>query len=230
MQLLVAHCAQTPRIGYTDEQQAFVVPPTVDVVRALYPRNWTPTILLILLSLGVQLWLTIADVVPVEAHIAWVVFWRLMYNVGLGALLHFQSNYRSLTKLYAYHTENKTCFGAILRRLAASGYRENAAAQAASPACLNAWFAYRQIVDVILFHDSFGFMFLCGKMMHWPSLNELQNPWLLARFAAGLVLFRFNYWAKVDAHRCIGDWAWYWEDFFYRCVCISVFFRHHEIF
>ena len=85
-----------------------------------------------------------------------------------------------------------------------------------APACLNAWFAYRHIVDVILFNDSFNFLFLCLKVMHWPRSFEELTPTLIAQFVAGLALIRLNFWAKVDAHRCIGDWAWYWEDFFYR--------------
>jgi phosphatidylethanolamine N-methyltransferase len=38
----------------------------------------------------------------------------------------------------------------------------------------------------------------------------------VAQYAIGLALGGFNYWAKVDAHRCIGEYCWYWGDFFYR--------------
>jgi phosphatidylethanolamine N-methyltransferase len=51
------------------------------------------------------------------------------------------------------------------------------------------------------------------KCFYWPtSIDGL----LIVQYSIGLALAGFNYWAKVDAHRCIGEYCWYWGDFFYR--------------
>ena len=64
------------------------------------------------------------------------------------------------------------------------------------------------IVDIILLNDSFNFLFVCLKLMRPPP--EEWTALVVAQYVIGLLLLPLNYWAKVDAHRCIGDWAWYW--------------------
>ena len=79
-----------------------------------------------------------------------------------------------------------------------------------APACLNAWFAYRHIVDVILFNDSFNFLFLCLKVMHWPrSLDELtptldaviqraKQQSVTTTICDGEVIYKDGKFTKVD--------------------------------
>jgi phosphatidylethanolamine N-methyltransferase len=39
---------------------------------------------------------------------------------------------------------------------------------------------------------------------------------VLGQYLIGFFLCIFNWWAKVDAHRCIGSYSWFWGDFFFR--------------
>jgi hypothetical protein len=52
--------------------------------------------------------LAVLRVLPIWVHVAIYFFWRLAYNVGLGALLHYQSHYRLMTKFYERHSRDKS--------------------------------------------------------------------------------------------------------------------------
>eukprot|EP00455_Lapot_gusevi_P050407 TRINITY_DN72_c0_g1_i1.p1 TRINITY_DN72_c0_g1~~TRINITY_DN72_c0_g1_i1.p1 ORF type:complete len:721 (+),score=200.99 TRINITY_DN72_c0_g1_i1:67-2229(+) len=204
------HSAQ--RIGYTDAQQSFVVPPTRSFVQTfVYPKNWSLPSLVVLSIMSVEAYLTFFGNMSMNFHIGLFFFWRLWYNVGLGLMLHYQSNYRSLTRLYEAHSKKNTLLGRTLRTLASAGYQQHNVDTA--PACLNAWFGYRHVVDLILVNDGWSYICLFIKSF---TLPETFGTVEIVQFALGLALVAFNFWAKADAHRCIGDFAWYWEDFFYR--------------
>lgn len=53
---------------------------------------------------------------------------------------------------------------------------------------------------------------------------------LLLQYSLGVFLMVFNYWAKVDAHRCIGEYCWYWGDFFYAKTLDLTFDGIFELF
>jgi hypothetical protein len=58
------------------------------------------------------------------------------------------------------------------------------------------------IVDVILVNDAFNFGFLCLKVMNgqWPTTwEQALDPFFVVRVVVGLVLIRFNVWAKVSS-------------------------------
>ena len=156
-----------------------------------------------------------------------VIGWRVMYNGGLGILLHAQSKNGWMVNVYKEQTEKRTKWGWVMEKMAESGYKGHCAKNA--PACLNAWLAWRHLVDFVLMNDAFNYVFLCWSEMDWNEPYNLimliyttggnvgwKNWLVFAQYLFGIFLCVFNYWAKIDAHRCIGDFAWYWEDFFYR--------------
>ncbi len=82
------------------------MPKTPDAVnfsfdpRQLTPADWIQrTCLLNVVFLFLPL--------PSWFFVAWFLFWRLCYNVGLGLLLHKQSNTQFLTDLYERITKSR---------------------------------------------------------------------------------------------------------------------------
>jgi hypothetical protein len=75
------------------------------------------------------------------------------------------------------------------------------------------WLTFRRVVDLILMCD---FVAYCGFAIACAGRPADEGLLIGAgRWTAGLILFFFNLWVKLDAHRVVKDYAWYWGDFFY---------------
>ena len=95
------------------------------------------------------------------------------------------------------------------------------------PTAFRAWLVYKNLVNVILINDGLNYLLLGVKCFHLPHTLS----WLvLLQYALGVFLALFNWWAKVDAHRCIGEFSWYWGDFFFRKEMTLTFDGIFELF
>ncbi|KAL2754511.1 hypothetical protein ACRALDRAFT_2109944 [Sodiomyces alcalophilus JCM 7366] len=211
--------------GRTPDGTVFTVPTTHDMVSQLLdprqPKNLSDVLVLAMLAsmIGAAYVLPWSLKRPVFALI--FLFWRASYNIGIGYLLTIQSQHRRLEtwatrwKLFEHpDTGNQPrpwLYAMLKRELEAKipvDYDFDKA-----PLQYNAWLVFRRVVDLILMCDFVSyclFAIICG---HRPD----GESFLLgaARWGMGIALVLFNLWVKLDAHRVVKDYAWYWGDFFF---------------
>lgn len=147
--------------------------------------------------------------------------WRASYNVGIGFLLNVQSNHRRLItwaqrwKLFEHPTSGnnpRPWLYKLLKRELEAKIPEDYKFEKA-PIEYNTWLVFRRVVDLILMCDFVSyclFAIICG---HTPDGEGVLMG--LSRWSLGIALVGFNLWVKLDAHRVVKDFAWYWGDFFY---------------
>ena len=148
-------------------------------------------------------------------------FWRCCYNVGIGYLLHIQSHHCRLVtwaKRLKLFVDPKTgdnphpkLYYFIKRELETKIPKDYKFEEA--PIQYNTWLVFRRIVDLILMSDFVSyclFAMACGGRPAGESIAMTAFRWF-----AGWILVGFNLWVKLDAHRVVKDYAWYWGDFFY---------------
>ncbi|TWU76605.1 phosphatidylethanolamine N-methyltransferase [Metarhizium rileyi] len=211
--------------GRTPEGTVFVVPTTHDMVSQLLdprqPKNLSDAFVLGILAslISVAYLLPPGWKRPIFAII--FLFWRGCYNVGIGVLLHIQSRHRRLitwAKRWKLFENPKTgnnsrpwLYYLLKRELEAKIPEDYDFEQA--PLEYNTWLVFRRVVDLILMCDFVSyclFAIVCG---HTPEGENIVVG--AARWTLGLALVGFNLWVKLDAHRVVKDFAWYWGDFFY---------------
>ncbi|KAK6909186.1 hypothetical protein I203_103203 [Kwoniella mangroviensis CBS 8507] len=84
------------------------------------------------------------------------------------------------------------------------------------PQEFNAWLMFRQLVDVVLLNDFVSYTCFAWSNLHFPTNHSV--PLHILRWAFGWSLILFNLWVKMDAHRVVKDYAWYWGDAFWMMV------------
>lgn len=126
------------------------------------------------------------------------------------------------------------------------------------PIDYNIWLMFRSIVDVILLNDVsksscrlfFFFFFTLANLLtflcrHFFLLQFVAYSLFafsctrlpaghsmflhVLRWIVGWGLIFFNLWVKMDAHRVVKDYAWYWGDCFFLCLQSLVFDGVYEI-
>jgi len=185
------------------------------------PKNITDILVLVIMALHMlALYLLPGNLKqPVFAVI--FIFWRGCYNAGIGYLLHIQSHYGRLVswarRMDLFENPNTGrnprpwLYRLIKRELEAKIPEDYKFEEA--PIEYNTWLVFRRVVDLILMCDFTSyclFAIACGTQ---PAEGLLIS---ISRWGTGILLVGFNLWVKLDAHRVVKDYAWYWGDFFYR--------------
>ncbi|KAF5008368.1 hypothetical protein FDECE_5352 [Fusarium decemcellulare] len=211
--------------GRTPDGTVFIVPTTHDMVSQLLdprqPKNFSDALVLSILGLHIlaAIFLPSGWKLPVFAVV--FLFWRASYNIGIGILLQIQSNHRRLVtwarrwKLFENPSTGNNprpwLYNLLKNELEAKIPEDYEFEKA--PIEYNTWLVFRRVVDLILMCDFVSyclFAIVCG---HTP---EGENVLIgFSRWAIGISLIGFNLWVKLDAHRVVKDFAWYWGDFFY---------------
>ena len=203
----------------------FTVPQTHDMVSQLLspsqPKNFSDVIVLAVLAIHILAAYFLPSSLRVPLFAILFLFWRGCYNVGIGYLLHIQSHHRRLVvwaKKSKIFVDPKTggnphpMLYKILKREMETKIPEDYKFEDV-PVEYNTWLVFRRVVDLILMCD---FVSYCLFAMACGGSPADENFGLtVLRWITGWILFGFNLWVKLDAHRVVKDYAWYWGDFFY---------------
>ncbi|KAI1293973.1 phosphatidylethanolamine N-methyltransferase, partial [Mortierella claussenii] len=206
--------------GVEDLGIFFRVPVTKDMVSELFDMSKRKSLfdVLTLVVMGVQilLFLTLPSTIKRWLFLILFVFWRAGYNAGLGYLLKLQSERRGLV---AWAKEK----GIFDKQRGSAWYdwlKEELSCKMGRdyqfetvPIEYNTWLLYRQLVDLILMNDFTSYVCFALSWLTFPAGSGFLSH--LLRWIGGLVLVLFNIWVKLDAHRVVKDFAWYWGDFFF---------------
>ncbi|KAK5085729.1 phosphatidylethanolamine N-methyltransferase [Lithohypha guttulata] len=206
--------------GRTPGGTVFVVPETKDMVSQLLspsePKNISDLLILaVLASMISLLWLPKATQVPTFGCL--FVFWRLSYNIGIGWLLRKQSKQQTLvrwarkSKLFGKpsateHPRLRAFIKSELEKKIVRNYDFDDA-----PLEYNTWLVFRRIVDLILMCDFTSYMLFAVASCSRPIGEFFLTT--ITRWIVAAILVAFNLWVKLDAHRVVKDFAWYWGVF-----------------
>jgi phosphatidylethanolamine N-methyltransferase len=208
--------------GRTSDDVFFEVPETHDMVRSLFDptlrKSYAEVLIFISLvaNVGVYRWLS-SQQARIYGFCALYAFWRLAYNLGIGLILYRQSNHNTLVNFAKRQGLFKHDNNTLLQKLT---HLEMKSKMGRSydvekyPIEFNTWIIFRQFVDLILMQDFTSYMFLVYTSGQNSVLS--QAPFLnYTRIILGSLMVLFNLWVKIDAHRVVKDYAWYWGDFFF---------------
>lgn len=178
-------------------------------------------VVLATLALHILVFILLPPTLRMQIFAAVFLLWRAGYNVGIGYLLHAQSRHR---RLVAWAKKSRifidpltgsnphpTLYNILKREMETKIPKDYKFEKA--PIEYNTWLVFRRLVDLILMCD---FVSYCLFAMACSGRPIGEGAALTAlRWTTGLGLFVLNLWVKLDAHRVVKDYAWYWGDFFF---------------
>jgi len=211
--------------GRTPDGTVFTVPHTEDMVSQLFdptqPKNISDVAIVVALGGQFLLMYLLPSSFRIPVFAVIFLFWRTCYNFGIGWLLHNQSHHKRLvnwarkTRIFENPDQGNNPYPLaykLLKREMETKIPKDYKFETA-PIEYNTWLLFRRVVDVILMSDFTAyclFALACGG-------RPMNEKWAMtaARWVGGAALVVFNLWVKLDAHRVVKDFAWYWGDFFY---------------
>ncbi|KAJ1992530.1 phosphatidylethanolamine N-methyltransferase [Dimargaris cristalligena] len=202
--------------------KVFQVPQTHDFITALFSVGRGKTtfdyVTLAVMGFQISLLFILPTYIKRPLFIALFLFWRGLYNGGLGYLLKQQSDRRQLVKWAQrrgwFHPQTGGAYYTALKHELSAKMGPDYDFDRV-PLEFNTWLLFRQLVDLILINDFVTY--LCFALSYFTIPEPTSTTFIqdLLRYAGGTFLLLFNLWVKVDAHRVIKDFAWYWGDFFF---------------
>ncbi|KAK4685779.1 phosphatidylethanolamine N-methyltransferase, partial [Tremellales sp. Uapishka_1] len=152
-------------------------------------------------------------------------FWRGAYDFGFAWVLRQQSEKKWIDKSlkrWGWLDVNSESGGEEGREWARWWKRELEMKMGEGykwegvPDEFNSWLIFRQLVDVVLLNDFVSYTCFAWSHLNFPANHSI--PMHIFRWVLGWSLIAFNLWVKIDAHRVVKDYAWYWGDAFWLMV------------
>jgi len=173
------------------------------------PKNLSDLFVLGVLAFHISLLFILPQQLLRPTLLGLFVFWRAGYNVGIGLLLKSQSTHKMLVhwaiKYKIFDKQAHPKLYALLDREISVKINSSDYDFAKAPIEYNTWLLFRRLVDLILMCDFISYVLFAYVCTEVPE----HKMWLHAtRWAAGAILFLFNVWVKLDAHRVVKDYAW----------------------
>ena len=210
----------------------FRVPQTYDVLSSIFdpkkPKSFLDVLVLAVLALQALLFAILPPTVRRLTCLVLFLFWRTAYDLGLGLLLHEQSERKGIItwakENHLFDSDYAPRRYAFIKRQLSSKMGDDYDFTKA-PAEYNTWLLFRMLVDLILVNDFVSYCLFAIAWTHFPK--EHGAFYHVLRWAAGWILVFFNIWVKIDAHRVVKDFAWCmncvsnipliedWGDFFF---------------
>lgn len=203
--------SSSPKQARTPNGYLFTPADTTDMFAALLtPSKWGPAEALTLFFLvATVLTAPLVSYLPLSFYISHFFFWRVSYNFFLATLLHLQSRNQFFTSLVASASPSaRALLNWAVTRTMPGQYRWHK-----FPAAFNAWLVFRALSMLILSNDGCSYIIL--TLACFNPISSASLPQLLVCFPVGLALIGFSFWSKASAHHVLGDYAWYWGDFFF---------------
>lgn len=201
-------------VGSVRDGGTFNFPDTMSVVTALSSSNslkrpgaivWVGSWVCILLTPV----LYFKNILPLWFFVAHFLLWRAAYNLGLGLILKSQSSTNSFEKFYEEAIRHPTVRWFMESSVV---FADNSSYRISDyPVQFNAWMMFRQLENVVLANDLSSYVALSIVCIDF----SFSSFWRVPFMALGVSSVVFSLWSKTDAHRVIGEFAWYWGDFFF---------------